>query len=117
MTTPTPEQIERTAGRLIDRARELVTDPNNMDARREYMKAAFNTDLTAGAILHLADRSRELEDALSAFVEFEERYDADKSVREADVNATTARAKALLIASPRILETQAASAGRPRRLP
>lgn len=54
MTMPTPEKIDAYAERLLDRAKALVDDPEDEAKRREYMRAAFNLDWTAAAIVHLA---------------------------------------------------------------
>lgn len=56
MTTPTPEQARRRAERIVERARAVLADPNNMDVRRDYMRAVFNIDWTAAAIVALADQ-------------------------------------------------------------
>lgn len=55
MTMPTPEKIDAYAERLLARARALVDDPEDETKRREYLRATFNLDWTAAAIVHLAD--------------------------------------------------------------
>ncbi|MGA0604929.1 hypothetical protein ACO2Q0_02930 [Phenylobacterium sp. VNQ135] len=57
MTMPTPEQAARKAVRIVEVARAMLVDPNNMEKRRTYMQATFNIDWTAAAIVSLA-RSR-----------------------------------------------------------
>ena len=52
----TPEQANAFADRIVERARALLADPNNMDVRTAYMRAVFNIDRTAEAIVALADR-------------------------------------------------------------
>lgn len=52
-----PEHIQRHADRLLERARTFADDPNDMDKRVAYMRAAFNHDWTAAAIVALADRA------------------------------------------------------------
>ena len=52
----TPERANNLADRIVDRARALLADPNNMDARTAYMRAVFNIDRAAEAIVALADR-------------------------------------------------------------
>ncbi len=54
MTMPTPAQLERTAERIVAAALAMRADPDNMDRRRDYMRATFNHDFTAAAIAHLA---------------------------------------------------------------
>lgn len=57
MTMPKPEQIERAAERIVERARAMVAEPESMEARRDYMRATFNLDWTAAAIVWLANRA------------------------------------------------------------
>lgn len=56
MTMPKPEQVEPYAERLLLAARELVANPNDMAVRTRYLRAAFNLDWTAAAIVYLAAR-------------------------------------------------------------
>ena len=56
MTTPTPEQAARRAGRIVEVARAFVADPNDDEKRLAYLKATFNLDWTAAVIVALADR-------------------------------------------------------------
>lgn len=55
---PTPERIGAYADRLVERARAMAAEPMNMAAREAYIRAAFNLDWTAAAIVHLAERDR-----------------------------------------------------------
>lgn len=52
----TPEQLDRKADHLLDLARAMGADPNNIEVRRAYLRATFNLDWTAAAIVHLAAR-------------------------------------------------------------
>jgi hypothetical protein len=56
---PTPERLGPYADRLLIAARAFVADPENMAKRTAYMRATFNLDWTAAAIVTLADRSPE----------------------------------------------------------
>lgn len=56
MTTPTPEQAARQWARIAEAARTLLADPNNMEARTQYMRRVFNIDWSAAAIVSAADR-------------------------------------------------------------
>jgi len=56
VTTPTPEQAARRAGRIVEVARAFVADPNDDEKRLAYLKATFNLDWTAAVIVALADR-------------------------------------------------------------
>lgn len=51
---PTPEQTARRAVRIVEVAKAMLADPNNMEKRRTYMQATFNIDWTAAAIVSLA---------------------------------------------------------------
>lgn len=55
MTMPTPQKIGKYAERLVAAARGLDAEPDNMKAREAYMRAAFNLDWTATAVVSLAD--------------------------------------------------------------
>lgn len=63
MTMPKPERIERAANRIVEHARAIVADPDNMDVRRDYVRATFNLDWTAAAIVLLADRALQSSEA------------------------------------------------------
>lgn len=52
----TPEQANRRADRIVELARAFVADPNDDGRRLAYLKATFNLDQTAEAIVALADR-------------------------------------------------------------
>jgi len=56
MTMPKPGQLESYASRLLLAAREMVANPNDMAARDAYVRAAFNLDWTAAAIILLTDK-------------------------------------------------------------
>jgi hypothetical protein len=56
---PTPERLGPYADRLLIAARAFVADPENMAKRTAYMRATFNLDWTAAAIVTLADREPE----------------------------------------------------------
>lgn len=53
----TPEQLQRRADRTVATARAFLADPNDMELRRAFMMTTFNHDLTAAAIVALADRA------------------------------------------------------------
>jgi len=55
VTTPTPEQAARHAERIVEAARTMLADPDNMEKRRNYMQRVFNIDWAAAAIVALAD--------------------------------------------------------------
>lgn len=60
MTMPRPEHVERHAERLLRAAKAMVAEPENMDVRHDYVRAAFNHDWTAAAIVWLAQRGLKL---------------------------------------------------------
>lgn len=55
MTIPTPEQAQRKAAVLVDRARALVANPDDDAVRHAMWTAAFNLDWLAAGIVALAD--------------------------------------------------------------
>jgi len=86
MTPPDPSRLARYADNLVAKAKDLVAAPDDLEARTGYARAAFNLDRTAAAICDLAASQADLMAALKLFVDFEARYDADQSVREAEVS-------------------------------
>lgn len=57
MTMPKPEQARLRADRVLEAARALVAEPDNMEKRQAYVRATFNVDWTAAAIVALADQA------------------------------------------------------------
>jgi hypothetical protein len=55
MTMPTQAQAEKHAAKLLTVARRMVAEPNDFDVRRDYMRACFNHDWTAAAIIAIAE--------------------------------------------------------------
>lgn len=54
---PTPEQARKHGQRLLEAARAVVAEPNDMERRTDYLRAVFNLDWTAAAIVCLADHA------------------------------------------------------------
>lgn len=48
--TPTERRIDR----IVEAARAMVADPNNLEVRGQYVRATFNHDWTASVIAELA---------------------------------------------------------------
>ena len=56
MTMPTDDRIPAYADRLLENARQVVAEPDNLSARRRFAMSSFNIDWTAAAIILLAER-------------------------------------------------------------
>lgn len=56
MTMPPAIMPQKRIDHVVAAARAVVADPENMDTRRDYMRAVFNIDWTAAVIVALAAR-------------------------------------------------------------
>jgi hypothetical protein len=56
MNMPSVERIPALTDRLIEAARELLANPDDLGARRCFLERTFNSDWLAAKIVYLADR-------------------------------------------------------------